>query len=387
MTVKNETIWTPKFVLVILLTFFSGAAGQMTYPLVAKFSLTLNPDLTLASTIAGLMSLMSLFVCPFAGVLSDRFSRKRILQISSLCYGAVLIMHAFVKDIPMLIALRLLVGVFFSINNVTSVAFSTAFIPASRIGEGLGYAALANTLAMAVGPGIGLKLVEMYGYPATFYGAAISAFLCAVVITLLPYKEPEKKTESKGIHLGQLIAMEFFGFMILAALFSSGSGLISTYLAIIGEERGIANIALYFTLYSASMVILRPLTGRLLDKKGVYFLVAPAVVFTALGMAQIGIAHSLNMVLIASLFLAVGQGAGVPSLQADVIRKLDKSRTGVATSTIQIGQNIGNAVAPMLGSFFVKQYGYPKAFCGFGVLLVVCGWLILYLHYQKEKRS
>ncbi len=81
MTVKNETIWTPKFVLVILLTFFSGAAGQMTYPLVAKFSLTLNPDLTLASTIAGLMSLMSLFVCPFAGVLSDRFSRKRILQI------------------------------------------------------------------------------------------------------------------------------------------------------------------------------------------------------------------------------------------------------------------------------------------------------------------
>ena len=384
MTVKNETIWTPKFVLVILLTFFSGAAGQMTYPLVAKFSLTLNPDLTLASTIAGLMSLMSLFVCPFAGVLSDRFSRKRILQISSVCYGLVLIMHAFVKDIPMLIALRLLVGVFFSINGVTSVAFSTAFIPASRIGEGLGYAALANTLAMAVGPGIGLKLVETYGYPATFYGAAISAFLCAVVITLLPYKEPEKKKKSGGIHLDQLIAMEFFGFMLLAVLFSSGSGLISTYLAIIGEERGIANIALYFTVYSACMVILRPLTGRLLDRKGVYFLVAPAVVFTAAGMAQIGFAYSLNMILIASLFLAVGQGAGVPSLQADVIRKLDKSRTGVATSTIQIGQNIGNAVAPMLGSLFVRNFGYQNSFFGFGIFMIISGWLILYLHYRKD---
>ena len=90
----KETIWTPKFIMVILFTFLSYAAAFLTYPLVAKFSLSLNPDLTLASTIAGLMSLASLFVCPFAGVLSDRVSRKRILQLSSVCYGAVLAMHA-----------------------------------------------------------------------------------------------------------------------------------------------------------------------------------------------------------------------------------------------------------------------------------------------------
>ena len=113
----KETIWTPKFIMVILFTFLSYAAAFLTYPLVAKFSLSLNPDLTLASTIAGLMSLASLFVCPFAGVLSDRFSRKRILQISSVFYGAVLIMHAFIRSIPALIVLRLLVGVFFSVNN------------------------------------------------------------------------------------------------------------------------------------------------------------------------------------------------------------------------------------------------------------------------------
>ena len=387
MNEKKETIWTGKFLLVILLTLFSGAAGQMTYPLVAKFSLTLNPDITLASTIAGLMSLMSLFVCPFAGVLSDRYSRKRILQISSFCYGIVLIMHAFVKNIPMLIAQRLLVGVFFSINSVTLVAFSTSFIPASRIGEGLGYAALANILAQAVGPGIGLKLVEISGYPLTFCCAAVSAFLCMVVITLLPYQEPEKPAEMRKVRLSDLMAVEFTAFMLLAALFSSGNGMITTYLAIIAEERSITGIAVFFTVYSLCMVVLRPFTGRLLDKKGVYFLLVPSIIFAALGMALVGISWSLAGMLAAAVFKALGQGAGVPSLQAHVIKKLDKSRAGTATSTIQIGQNIGNALAPILGSFFVKSFGYEQMFCGFGILLAGCGMLLLWLQYRKEKTA
>ncbi|MBQ3271833.1 MAG: hypothetical protein IJH44_01115, partial [Solobacterium sp.] len=64
---------------------------------------------------------------------------------------------------------------------------------------------------------------------------------------------------------------------------------------------------------------------------------------------------------------------------------LDRSRTGVATSTIQIGQNIGNAVAPVIGSFFVRSYGYAGMFSGYGVLLTAAGWLILFLHYRRDK--
>ncbi len=385
---KTDAIWTPRFLLVLLFTFFSMAAAMMTYPLVAKFSLTLNPDLTLASTIAGLMSLMSLFVCPFAGVLSDRFSKKTILQVSSVCYGIVLIRHSFVTSIPMLIALRLLIGIFFSINNVTAVAFSTEFIPSHRMGEGLGYAALSSVLAQAVGPALGLRLVEKGGYSLVFICAAVSIFLCAAVITFLPGKKPDTDGAVKRkITLDSLMAVEFTGFMLLAALFSAGSGLISTYLAIIGDERHIANIAIYFTIHSIIMVARKPITGRLLDKKGVYFLVVPAVLLTSIGMAVLGFSYTLTAVMAASVIIAVGQGAGVPSLQADVIKKLDKSRTGVATSTIQIGQNIGNAVAPMMGSFFVKAFGYDRTFSGFGVLLTVLGWLILFLHYRREKKD
>ena len=368
------------------MAMFSGLAAQLTYPLVARFSLTLNPDITLAGTIAGLMSLMSLFVCPFAGLLSDRFSRKRILQVSSICYASVLLMHALIRTIPGLIILRLLVGVFFSINSVTVVAFSTAFIPQSRIGEGLGYTALANVLAQAAGPAIGLKLVEVSGYPATFILASVSALLCAVVITILPYREEQNK-EKKKFSFNDLFAAEFTGFMLLSALFSGCSGLVATYLAILADQRGIANIALFFTVYSLCMVVFRPYSGKVYDRKGVYFVLIPAIISTACAMVLIGFGKTLAVMIAASLFNALGQGAGVPTLQADVIRKLDKSRTGVATSTIQIGQNIGNALAPMAGSFMVKALGYQAMYLSAAALIILAGFFLLFLQRMKEVRQ
>ncbi len=385
-TTDKEPIWTVKFILVIIMAMFSGLAAQLTYPLVARFSLTLNPDITLAGTIAGLMSLMSLFVCPFAGLLSDRFSRKRILQVSSICYASVLLMHALIRTIPGLIILRLLVGVFFSINSVTVVAFSTAFIPQSRIGEGLGYTALANVLAQAAGPAIGLKLVEVSGYPATFILASVSALLCAVVITVLPYREEQNK-EKKKFSFNDLFAAEFTGFMLLSALFSGCSGLVATYLAILADQRGIANIALFFTVYSLCMVVFRPNSGKVYDRKGVYFVLIPAIISTACAMVLIGFGKTLAVMIAASLFNALGQGAGVPTLQADVIRKLDKSRTGVATSTIQIGQNIGNALAPMAGSFMVKALGYQAMYLSAAALIILAGFFLLFLQRMKEVRQ
>ena len=382
--INQERIWTGKFILVIIMAFFSGLAAQLTYPLVARFSLTLNPDITLAGTIAGLMSLMSLFVCPFAGMLSDRFSRKRILQISSVCYAVVLLLHAFAKTIPMLVVLRLLVGIFFSINSVTVIAYSVSFIPHSRMGEGLGYTALASIVAQAAGPAIGLKLVDLSGYPATFILAAVSALLCAAVITILPYKQ-ETSGEAKSIRLENLYAAEFTGFMLLAALFSAGSGLVATYLAILADERGIANIALFFTIFSLCMVVFRPFSGKIFDRKGVCFVLVPAILCTAVAMMMIGVGKTLFIMLAASVFNAIGQGAGVPSLQADVIKKLDRSRAGVATSTIQIGQNIGNAVAPMAGSFMIQSFGYTAMFCASGAMIGVFSLLILYIEYKRKK--
>ena len=49
---QKNTLWTWKFIVLILINLTNGAAGQMTFPLVASFALDLGAELTVASSIA-----------------------------------------------------------------------------------------------------------------------------------------------------------------------------------------------------------------------------------------------------------------------------------------------------------------------------------------------
>ena len=155
---KRDTIWTKSFILVMILNFLCGVVGMMTLPLVLEYAKEIGAGLTLASTAASLMSFVSLVICPFAGYISDRFDRKKILLICSAGYGIFLMAHMLASNIAVLMFCRVGTGIFFSLLSVTNMAFSTIFIPRARMGEGLGYAALANILAQAVGPAVGLGI-------------------------------------------------------------------------------------------------------------------------------------------------------------------------------------------------------------------------------------
>ena len=387
MSEKKEKLWTPKYAVVLLNMLCNGMAGMMTLPIVAKYALSVGADLTSASAIAGMMSLVSLVVCPFAGVLCDKGNRKYILIAANLGYGLALALHCVCVTIPALIAVRMATGLFFSVCTVANVAYSSAYIPKTRTGEGLGYVGLSTIIAQALGPMVGMKLQETGGYSLTFLVAGGFAFLCIFFLVILPYPATHSVgSGQKGLHLSDLFAAKFTLFMLMAFLFSSAGGLISTYLAIIADARQIADVTMYFTVFSILSVALRPITGRILDTKGIFCLIIPAFLGCGLCMIFVGVGQALIMFLIASVFGAIGQGSGLPSIQAHCVKMVDKASAGVATSTIMIGQNVGNAIAPVIGSFFIGAFDYQATFAGAGVFIIIAGVIFTLAQWKNTKR-
>lgn len=372
--------------MLIAINFGSGVAGYMTVPLVAKYVMTFGADITTASAVSGILSLVAMFMCPVAGVLSDRINKKKLLIITEAAYAVCLGLHAFARSLIALLLLRAITGIFFSLSNVLTIAYASSYIPKSRMGEGLGYFGLVVPLVQAAGPSIGLGLRDSIGYRAVFTGAAIAALAAMICVAVLPYNAPEPSGQKKTLKFNDIFAVRFIWLMLLTALFSSANGLISTYLDILASERSITNISIFFTVFSVVLIIFKPLTGKLLDSRGMYLVIIPAVVFAALGMFFVGIASSLWVMLIAAVCKALGQGAGTPTIQAHAVKMLDKSHSGVAVSTIQIGQSLGNSIAPVLGSFLVKPFGYTTMFCGFGGIILVAGFLFLILQARREKK-
>ena len=387
---QKNTLWTWKFIVLILINLANGAAGQMTFPLVASFALDLGAELTVASSIAGIMSLVGMFMSPVAGVHLRQDEPQAAADGAPSCSTPCSCWATPSRTtIPFLVFLRAGTGVFFTINSVLTTAYASEFIPRDRMGEGLGYFGLVMPLAQALGPALGLGLRDAMGFGAPFIAAGISTIVSFACVVILPYDASATQAAGKkhSLKLNDLFAVEFLSLMLLATLFSSANGLATTYLDILATERGIPNISLFFTAYAVALVFTKPLSGKLQDKKGLYFVMIPAVVFAALGTFLVGIAFSLSMMVLAAVCRAFGQGAGTPCLQAHTVRTLDASKAGVAVSTIIIGQNLGNALAPIGGSFFVESFGYEGMFCGVGVATLFIGMLLLLWNYLREKRA
>ena len=203
----------------------------------------------------------------------------------------------------------------------------------------------------------------------------------------IPNNFVKKARERKKFSFNDLIAKELLIYTVLIGLFSCGNGLLTTYLALMGEERGIGNIALFFTAYSIMLVLVRPVSGKLMDKKGLAVILYPAYIIGAVGMALLARATNLWMVVVSGILKALGQGAGSPSIQAHCIKELGKERAGVAASTCFIGQDVGNAIAPIIGGVVVTQFGYGTLFYSYAIFLAGLGCGLFAFKTMRDKRK
>lgn len=384
---EETKLWNKNYIIILVLSIILNSAAQMVTPLVSKYAVeSLGAPLSIAASIGSVMSFAALFLRPVSGLFSDRYNRKIIIMIANVVIALCMFLMTLVRSVPALVAVRLVHGIAFSFNGVALMAFNAVYIPKDRLGEGMGYVSLSNIVSQAIGPNVGVKLVEIGGYGLCF---AVAAGIClggVVLVGLMRYESPKADT-GKKLTLDSLISMRLLPYAAILGLFSVGNGLVTNLLVLFGDERGIANVAMFFTCYSIAMVLIRPVSGKLVDKKGLKFILPPSIVLAAIAFATLGFARSLPVVLLASVLKAIGQGSGAPAIQSTAIRQIGKERAGVASSTCFIGQDIGNTLAPIVGGFVAEGYGYTAMFESYAILLLVGGLTIFYLKWNYDVKK
>ena len=66
-------------------------------------------------------------------------------------------------------------------RNWAATAGASLIAPPSRLGEGLGYIAMFSAIAIAIGPALGLQLIELTGFSGMFFAVAV---MCTVAFVL-----------------------------------------------------------------------------------------------------------------------------------------------------------------------------------------------------------
>lgn len=153
------------------------------------------------------------------------------------------------------------------------------------------------------------------------------------------------------------------------------------------KQTDLFDVSLFFTVYSFTMIAIRPFAGKLVDRKGLRFVLYPSIAIFSASFLLLGNADVLWMVLLAAMLKALGQGAGVPGIQSTCLQQLGREKAGVVSSTCYIGQDIGNAIAPPIGGAIASAFGYCVMFSSYAVLILIGASAIFYFksNYDRKK--
>jgi MFS family permease len=384
-------LWNFNYIYLLCLSAVVAIAFNMTMPIISKYALHLGATLSFAGIIAGGYSIAAMLVRPFAGAANDRLNKKYLLIGATFGIAFFTLACFLVRSPVLLFFIRFVHGMCFGVSGTTNLAFATQYVPKKRLGEGVGYLGMTQVLGSAVGPGISLSIADVWGLRASFLVAFILVFVAACCMLFIRYQKPVKATVDgkkvihQRLHMADLFALPVVPLAVFGGLLMMTNGLVSTYLVLLGDERGIANVGIYFTLNAVLLLLTRPMAGKISDRYGLTYVLLPAFLCGMLAMYLLGNAQSLPMVLLVSVLQAFGASMGHPALQAESIRLLGQEHSGVATSTYYIGADLGIGGGPMLGGIIASHWGYTVMYHLAAVSMLV--GLLGFLWYLKLRKS
>ncbi|NMA90358.1 MAG: MFS transporter [Amphibacillus sp.] len=379
-----KSLWNRSFILLILVSLITAMSFNMVYVIISKYALEVTPSLTIAGVIAGIFSIAALIIRPIAGATADTMNKKRLCIIANLLITIALFGYTFSFNVPTLFFFRILHGVAFGISGTVNIALVTNYIPKGRTAEGIGYYGLGQVMAQIISPNLGVQIEELYGFQPLFLLVTGLSLLGVLLLTRLNYPKEQvtKVRKKRKLTLNSLIAKEVLMYAIIGGMFSFGNGIVSSFLVLLGEERNIRNIGLFFSVGAIVLFVLRIFVGKIADNQGITLIVNISLIASAMSMILIGFAPILSILLLASVLKSLGQGGGQISLQAECIKRVDPSRVGVATSTFYIGADLGQGFGPMIGGAISSTFNYTILFLFCAALMLVA--MLVFNLYQRK---
>lgn len=357
-------IFTSAFLLLSVTNIFVFMSFQMLLTGMPVYVSQLGANSVQVGLVSTLATLGSVLCRPITGALVDRYGRRGFLiaGFAVMCLAAA--SYAVFPLVGVILVFRFVHGLGWGLASTANSTMVADVLPRKRFGEGIGYFSMTSSLALALGPALSVSLVEA-GHAKVSIAIACAltciGILLACVLCAFFYKQPPLKKEGSVRQVFLLRNMfertALFPSVAFGVL-SMGFSCVTTFIALMGAERGIENLALYFIVYAIANIIARPLLGRLVDKHGFLLAGILACASVAISLLMLAVAQSLWLVCVAGFIIGFGNGTGMSTFNTMAVSLAPPKARGAATSTFLFFFNGGMAVGTLVGGLLVGPLGY-----------------------------
>ncbi|MEK5476091.1 MFS transporter [Paenibacillus sp. FSL R5-0407] len=383
---QQGILWTKSFISLTLCAFLLFLNLQMllsSFPAYVKNEFQAGDlQVSLVTSVFALSAIVTRFM---TAALLRKISRNALLFAGLVIAAVTTGIYVFAGSVGTLLVMRAGYGIGFGIASTILPTLVSQIIPLRRMGEGIGYFGLSTSLAMSVGPMIGLNVMKQSSFGTLTVIGTVTVVLIIPILLLTRSLPAAPRIEPSGGEVKQAERGRFNRKLIFPALLNvvlsiTYSGLLS-FIALFGEFVHLEQVGLFFLFNAVTIIIIRPISGRVFDRRGHAAVLLPAALLVVASMTVLSFATSLPLLIVSALLYGLGFGAIQPTIQAWMLRTSSPDQYGAANSMFYNSTDFGVAIGAILLGAIASVTNYAEMYrysAGFMVLFIVL-YLTIYL--------
>lgn len=439
----REQLWSTTFVLVVVSTLCCFMVGQGLNSSTSVYVALYGGTAAYAGVLGAVFSGAAAVVRLLSGPLIDGRGRRIVMLVGFAVLIVGTVGPLFTHDVAPFVVFRILQGAGFSAVTTASATAAADALPASRMGEGIGYYGLGQALSMSVGPALTLALVSTDPPENLFIGVTAIAVIGLAMIFLCRYeKHPEmlpegavyrrrlEEGESEAARRGTAEALEATGRAgaaeaakattsaaqskteeqprresIASRIFekhalpgtlpmivlSPAFGFVIFFVGLYGASLGVGNAGLFYTLSAVSMILVRLKSGAFMDRFAPIKILPFAL---ACGLVAFGMLVACGTVLdgtpvrdavfnLSGIVYGFCSGIALPLNQSVAVKNTPPERWGAANALFQLANDVGIGGACVIWGIVNDCFGVPVTICC-AMCCIVASYFVARAVYPKE---
>lgn len=331
------------------------------------YAVSLQAPESMVGLIMGTQSAVALCLQLYAGPRVYRWSRISLMLVA----GAALVLAAIFASMAskpwMLMLVTGSMGVALAMWQTGAFTVVADLSPPASRGEALGIFGTFTTVAVAMGPPIGLGLLRGGG-PLWVFGLAGTLALACLAATSRLREPPAPQSSSRG---GSGIRPQTF----LASLVMTGMavtyGSLLAFFPIYGTQLGVDNPGFFFTAMALAVMAIRASAGRLSDRVGRLTVLLPAAIAMSASMGGLALQPPFLVMILTALLYGVGYGSTHPTAQALAVDLTGESARGPAVAMANAGYTLGIGLGATAMGLVLSAQGFQGMFLVAGLIPVL----------------
>src|SRR4051795_777577 len=361
----SDRLFTPRFLVMCGFTFTVFLSEFQLLPTAPFRIQELGGTTFAAGLFLGCLTYASATSAPFTGALADRIGRRRTLLIASAVSFLCSIGYGLARAYPIMLALVIVHGVFWSGLLSASAAYLTNMLPDRRRAEGIGYWGLSSVASIALAPPLAFWLMQRAGWTAICVCCALLNLLMGAIAFALPEEathEHQLLLPFSAERMQPIIEWRVLALSVTLFMYSFGYGAITSFSAMFADALGVSPKSIYLTLLAIVILCTRPLSGALADRIGYRRVFLPCLVLIAAGLAVLASASTLAGLVASAVIFGVGFGTAYPVFVAYVMRDVHVARRGAAFGAILAAFDTGIGTGSTTMGWLIQRHGFGFAF-------------------------